>query len=335
MAHTATKLPACANCHYTFPTDRPNEFCPRCGQQNHELSLSAGHVLEETLEGLFHFDGKVFRTAKLLLFKPGELTKRFLEGKRMPYVPPIRLYVFLSFVFFFLLSLSVGTVSKEPTKKLLEKKDVQEVADSVRATAPRSTKFRVYVADSSDSPLASAFNLNFSQAELLYLSKDPSPARLDSAIRSRGAEPTTMRRLMLRQTLRSLNASPDEITNKWIRMLPTVMFVLMPLFALLLKWLYRRQHQYYLAHLIFSIHFHSFVFVLFIVNLLLGYLHFSDWFKPILFFLPAVYFYLALRNNFGQPWLKTLAKVLLMMVAYGMVLGVSMIVSALISVFTL
>ncbi|SMB85080.1 conserved hypothetical protein [Hymenobacter roseosalivarius DSM 11622] len=87
MAHTATKLPACANCHYTFPPDRPNEFCPRCGQQNHELSLSAGHVLEETLEGLFHFDGKVFRTAKLLLFKPGELTKRFLEGKRMPYVP--------------------------------------------------------------------------------------------------------------------------------------------------------------------------------------------------------------------------------------------------------
>lgn len=335
MAHTAIKLSACANCHYTFSTDRPNEFCPRCGQQNHALSLSAGHVLEETLEGLFHFDGKVFRTAKLLLFKPGELTKRFLEGKRMPYVPPIRLYVFLSFVFFFLLSLSMGTASKEPTKKMLEKKAAQEAADSVRDDAPKSTKFQVYVADSPDSPLTSAFNLNFSQAELLYLSKDPSPARLDSAIRSRGAEPTTMRRLALRQTVRSLNASPDEITNKWIRMLPTVMFVLMPLFALLLKGLYRRRHQYYLAHLIFSIHFHSFVFVLFIVNLLLGYLNISDWFEPVLFFLPAVYFYLALRNNFGQPWQKTLAKVLLMMVAYGLVLGISMIASALISVFML
>ena len=56
-------------------------------------------MVEEFLEGVFHFDGKVFRTAGLLMFKPGQLTKRFLEGPRMPYVPPIRLYVFISFVF--------------------------------------------------------------------------------------------------------------------------------------------------------------------------------------------------------------------------------------------
>ena len=134
--------------------------------------------------------------------------------------------------------------------------------------------------------------------------------------------------------------SCDPVWSSWLgyfgnQMLPTVMFVLMPLFALLLKGLYRRQHQYYLAHLIFSLHFHSFVFVLFIVNLLLGYLHLSDWFEPVLFLLPAVYFYLALRNNFGQLRLKTLAKVLLMMVTYGLVLSLSMIVSALVSVFTL
>jgi hypothetical protein len=335
MAHTATKLPACANCHYTFPTDRPNEFCPRCGQQNHELSLSIGHVVEETLEGLFHFDGKVFRTAKLLLFKPGELTKQFLEGKRMPYVPPIRLYVFLSFIFFFLLSLSVGPISKDPTKKLLEKKEIREIADSISAANAQSPQFQVYVADSGSSPLTSYFNLNFSQAELLYLSQDPTPARLDSAIRSRGVEPTTMRRLALRQTVKSLNASPNEIAGKWFKTLPIVMFVLMPLFALLLKGLYRRQRQYYLSHLIFSIHFHSFVFVLFIVNILLGYLKIADWFEPVIFFLPAAYFYLALRNNFKQSRQKTLAKVLLMMVVYGLILGVAMVITALISVFIL
>ncbi|SMB85078.1 hypothetical protein SAMN00120144_3166 [Hymenobacter roseosalivarius DSM 11622] len=65
------------------------------------------------------------------------------------------------------------------------------------------------------------------------------------------------------------------------------------------------------------------------------YLHLNDWFEPVLFFLPAVYFYLALRNNFGQPWPKTLAKVLLMIVTYGLVLGISMVASALVSVFML
>ncbi|MCR5887866.1 DUF3667 domain-containing protein [Hymenobacter sp. J193] len=100
MAHSSTKLPACANCGHAFQPEQPNEFCPSCGQQNHDLNVSFGHVLEETLEGIFHFDSKVFRTAGLLLFRPGQLTRRFMQGHRVGYVPPIRLYVFISFVFF-------------------------------------------------------------------------------------------------------------------------------------------------------------------------------------------------------------------------------------------
>ena len=108
MAHHATKQAACANCRYAFVPGEPDEFCPNCGQQNHAVEIGFSHVLEEFLEGIFHFDGKVFRTAGLLLFKPGELTRRFLAGHRVPYVPPIRLYVFISFVFFLLLGTQLG-----------------------------------------------------------------------------------------------------------------------------------------------------------------------------------------------------------------------------------
>ena len=121
MAHLATTPAACANCHYAFVPDEPAEFCPRCGQQNHDVNIGFGHVAEEFLEGIFHFDGKVFRTAGLLLFKPGELTRRFLAGHRVPYVPPIRLYVFISFVFFFVLSLQGGHGSGKPMREEVAK----------------------------------------------------------------------------------------------------------------------------------------------------------------------------------------------------------------------
>ncbi|UOQ69216.1 hypothetical protein [Hymenobacter volaticus] len=60
MVHVVAKAPACANCAYVFVLTEPAEFCPRCGQQNHG-SLGVGHVAEEFLEGVFHFDGKIFR----------------------------------------------------------------------------------------------------------------------------------------------------------------------------------------------------------------------------------------------------------------------------------
>lgn len=332
MAHSSAKLPACANCSYSFSGEQPDEFCPRCGQQNHEVSLSFGHVMEEFLEGIFHFDSKVFRTAKLLLFKPGELTKQFLQGHRMPYVPPIRLYVFISFVFFFLLSISIKPSSTRPSKELIRDARLRASADSVRRNTGQQG---MIVVTDGDSPLTASMGMNFSQPELLNLSKDPTPARLDSAIRSKGLEPTFLRKTALRQTVRTLNVSPDDLTRKWLKNLPILMFFLMPLFALLLKGLYMRQRQYYLSHLIFSIHFHCFVFVLFTLNLGIGRFDSDDWFEQVLMVLPAVYFFLALRNNFGQPAGKTLAKVLLMMVSYGLVLLVGIMLSVLASVLLL
>ncbi|WP_167856448.1 DUF3667 domain-containing protein [Hymenobacter metallicola] len=289
--------------------------------------------MEEFLEGIFHFDSKVFRTAKLLLLRPGELTKQFLQGHRMPYVPPIRLYVFISFVFFFLLSISVPHSSTRPSKELIRDAKLRAAADSLRQNAAKQPNMIVF--DNGDSPMTASLGMDFSQEELVKLSQDPTPARIDSAIRSRGLEPTLWRKTALRQTVRTLNMSPEEMTRKWLKNLPILMFVLMPLFALLLKGLYLRQRQYYLSHLIFSIHFHCFVFVLFIVNLVLSRFSDGDWFELLLMILPAVYFFLALRNNFGQSSAKTLAKVLLVMVSYGLVLTTGIIVSVLVSVLLL
>ena len=131
MAHQATQPADCANCHYAFVPGEPCEFFPHCGQQNHAVEISFGHVVEEFLEGIFYFDGKVFRTAGLLLFRPGELTRRFLAGQRVLYVPPIRLY-FISFVFFLLL----GTVFNHGEEEAPEQ--IVKPAATKKTSFPRS-----------------------------------------------------------------------------------------------------------------------------------------------------------------------------------------------------
>ncbi len=61
-------------------------------------------LLNNFLENYVSFDSKIFRTLKYLILKPGELSKEYLDGKRVSYAPPIRLYIILSILFFFLIS---------------------------------------------------------------------------------------------------------------------------------------------------------------------------------------------------------------------------------------
>ena len=92
----------CLNCGK--PLEGGWEYCPACGQKNEELKLPITHILEEVAEGIWHFDSKLWATIKAIFTRPGKITAEFLDGHRVRYVPPIRLYVFVSFVFFLLLS---------------------------------------------------------------------------------------------------------------------------------------------------------------------------------------------------------------------------------------
>ncbi|MDO7876364.1 DUF3667 domain-containing protein [Hymenobacter sp. ASUV-10] len=321
--HAAHKQPACANCHYQFEPARPDEFCPRCGQQNHAIDLRVGHVVEEFLEGVFHFDGKVFSTARLLLFKPGELTRRFLAGHRVPYVPPIRLYVFISFVFFLLLGWVAGHSTDEGTAhaRPVRRGFVYNMnTDSLTARPAKQPFFSINIGgDSLDSgagyrvPLSNDSVLR--ARDLARLPDHASSRQVDSLIRSKGATPTYFSRLRVSRYLRWRNASPDETAHVAIRTASILLFLLMPLAALLLQATYRRQRRYYLGHLIFTIHLHCVLFVLLMLGLLtdeLGLTSVSTW-LPLLI-LP--YFVLALRRVYEQGWGKTLLKATLLALAY-------------------
>ncbi len=111
MARKRIKTINCSNCGYNFI--HGENYCPSCGQENHAPNQPFKHLLLEFFESLFHFDTKIFLSLKYLLFYPGRMTREFLENKRARFVPPIRLYIFISVIFFIFINRFSNQVTED------------------------------------------------------------------------------------------------------------------------------------------------------------------------------------------------------------------------------
>jgi Protein of unknown function (DUF3667) len=80
-------------------------FCVDCGQAAEVHVPTTGELIHEAIEGLVHADSRLWRTLITLWFKPGKLTNEFIAGRRAAYVPPFRLYLIVSIIFFLLASI--------------------------------------------------------------------------------------------------------------------------------------------------------------------------------------------------------------------------------------
>jgi hypothetical protein len=279
MTKPHQKAPLCPNCGKTLKHD--DNFCPNCGQANHDLRIPVKHLFMEALEGIIHFDSKSFRTIGLLLFKPGCLTNEFKAGKRMSYVPPIRLYIFLSFIFFLSLSLLSG---KHHT-----------------GAVTRSTE-----ADTTQTTLNISF-YNINSAELRGLND----SQIDSLMQVRGIKQTGLNVYMARQVARLNGERRSEFNHRLFSGISYMMFVLMPIFAWLLYLLFRKRAEYYIDCLVFSVHYHAFAFLLFTFYLILGRLFDTELLILILPVIMGLYCYLGLRMVFRESWWRTVVKTFL------------------------
>jgi Protein of unknown function (DUF3667). len=111
MTGTHRKSDFCLNCNTELKPE--DNYCPNCGQKNTTHIIPVKHIIVETFEDFFHFDTKLWNTIKITFSRPGKITADYLEGKRARYVPPVKLYIFISFVFFLL----VGKLSDHAIEK--------------------------------------------------------------------------------------------------------------------------------------------------------------------------------------------------------------------------
>lgn len=75
-------------------------YCAKCGQHTHESARGLAVVLHDTWHDVTHLDGRLWRTLAILFARPGALTREYFDGRRARYLPPVRLYLVLSILFF-------------------------------------------------------------------------------------------------------------------------------------------------------------------------------------------------------------------------------------------
>jgi len=127
------KQPVCTNCHH--PLEAADNFCPRCGQENTTRVVSFGTLVYEAVSDFISWDSRWFQTVVPFLFRPGHLTNEFVAGRRVRYMPPLRLYFFISLICFSIIAYYTARENKQDEQKETVQKNIQ--ADSIRQAVLR------------------------------------------------------------------------------------------------------------------------------------------------------------------------------------------------------
>jgi hypothetical protein len=277
-ATSQREVPTCANCGASVQA----RYCGRCGQRlEHEIH-SVWHFTQEATEDLTHADSRLWGTVYALLFKPGFLTREFLEGRRVRYLPPLRLYLVLSVVFFFIIgsghhnakAVTIITDQRGEQSYAVVPADVGSLAAKPGET-PEQRADRICKPEY-DGP-ARDFVLSF----------------IKKACRT------------------SVLDNGRTISQALMHNLPRAMFIFLPALAVLMKLMYWHPRRFYIEHLLFFVHNHAFAFALFGVYALLGRLlpaAIESWVTAIVWLYFPYYVFVSMRRVYGQGWFRTSVK---------------------------
>lgn len=320
----------CANCETEFS----GHFCPNCGQAVKDYDQPFSFLFYNFLGDFFAFDTRFFKTLAALLIRPGFLTKEYFAGRRIRYAPPIRIFIFVSFVLFLLLQsytnrglttvldsdLKDGKVKLDSSSMVLADSILTEVKNEMSEedkAVPDSilNKYGVNI-DSADSADVN-FKINletFRDTRDLRQGLIKYSDRLEKDLET---ETDPEKRAEMREHIR-LCRSPESAMAKILQYISWAFFLLLPILALLLKLIYIRRKFNYMRHLIFSIHIHSFIYLIMtlVVGLYMGIRGNIEWLTSILILAIPIYLVIAMKKFYGQSFGKVFLKFLVVSFLY-------------------
>lgn len=313
----------CENCG----TALSGPYCHACGQHDIDFHRSFGHMFFDALENFFHFDAKLFRNIVTLLFRPGRLTAGFNAGQRAAQMPPLRLYIFVSVLFFFISFLGRGDFELFRTDTPAEAEKFQADAAGVlqeMANATPDPKARLRLAQAAEKLKARAATQEAATAGAKPAAGRTEPGVLDLSLN--GKKHTELERYLIEKGRYAVEHR-REMGAAFLHALPKMLLVCLPFFALFTRLLFRKSGQVYLQHLVLALHFHTFIFLwrlvadgwIFLFHglsaKLAGLLTFG---ANLWLFL---YVFLMLRHLFRNSWPRTIFKTFVLAGAYGLTLG--------------
>ena len=285
----ANKQETCKNCEQDF--EKGFQFCPHCGQKtNDELTL--GILFYNTISNYFSFDARFFKSYIPLMFRPGYLPNKFIEGKRLLYLHPAQLYLFISVVFFFLFSIMTRETTQEfetalkkgfdKTEAVLDTIQSKPLLDSIQSEEAlrilNDNKVNLGVKNLKD--LDSLIKNNVGKKPMVNSSFDFNEKEIDSLIDINAPDSAILKtmglnddagyfkRKLYSQALKFYKQrNGGSILQAFYDSIPIAMFILLPIFALLLKLFYFRKGSFS-YHLVFSFYFFSFLFMVFSILIL-------------------------------------------------------------------
>ena len=337
-------LTQCENCGAQLT----GHYCAQCGQAAVDYRRSFRHVVADVLDSFLNWDSKFFTTIALLILKPWRLTNEFLAGKRVRYVNPLRLYLLASILFFFAVNYGAKDLRLQPGK--LSPKDRAELeADLKKGDLPPAAREQL-----------EALLLETPSPSSSPQSTSPSPA---TNVPSPPPAPETDKQ---RQEYGKIDERPfvvfDEAKSttpfeRWIEArakekmgehgtkmglfiatlfsnLPYMMLCCIPLFAFVLKILYIRRHIFYIDHLIYALHIHTFAYIgiMLIVLATIGLNRaapgpIAGWTIALLWIAFVMQIFLSIRRVYRQGWFISIFKFLFGGFVYLIVLVVALAVT--------
>jgi len=291
-------------------------YCPRCGQKNTETRQSFGHLVAHFAEDLTHYDGAFWKTIKYLLFRPAFLTKEYLQGKRQAYVPPVKLYIFISFITFFIPAVvpspSAGESSESATEKLENEFKEPEVSLEEKMTTKASVFIRVIQFTNGEPHIKNP--LYYSSIEEMDSIEQIKPSHLRlSEFRHKLAEKVI--HLYSKKSPRDVG---EQFAYSFYNSIPKTIFFYLPIFAFWLWLMHGKKRWLFFDHGIFTLHYFSFLLIniAFLILLSKFFKFFDSDIASIIFFTvlctslvwQVYYFYRAHRKMYYENWFVSFAK---------------------------
>ncbi|MEM7079872.1 MAG: DUF3667 domain-containing protein [Pseudomonadota bacterium] len=257
---------------------------------------------------MFEVDGRILRSLRLLLTAPGALTLAFSANQRASFITPLRLYLFTSLLFFFTLSVT----SYDEVRTAAPPVTVAEVSlDAPAISDAQRERFKTII----EAPLHGELDTILDGADGMARGIMSSIMDgVDDSLQA-GEPPGTPTVFAINQLLKSFS-DPSEVLGEMYDNAPVALFFLLPVYALLLKLVYFRQHKYYVEHLVFGIHIHAVMFLMFTLFMLLPDNDIISVIEQLILLAWLIYYFKALRRYYGQSRRKTFLKYAFLITSY-------------------